>query len=324
MKKTFTYLAIFFCGLGLFGQESNNCYEIISTITRPDFPSENVNGPYYPGEKIKFHNIINYFSFAALPPGGNNCQWISGIVPALNENLENVTQIGLEQNWNWFNPGIVDYNLTNNKLNTSTSNAGHIILTYDELGNGNVTPGTVLPGGWWATSNGGGTDCTNDGDPDNMWGYPSNCSNVLKFEFDMEVRIKNLNELNNENLNADFTLFAFSDGEIGCWANGSCQNSKPFIFNGLISTGEKLSVNNDQDQSIKIFPTLTDEKLFIDNTNVNIAYSFSIYNNLGILVAEKSNLYGKTTLDVTDWSKGHYNIQVTTSNGKAIKRLMKL
>ena len=56
----------------------------IIQISRPSYPNENPEGPFYPGEEVEFC-LWNTFYVSAPPPNGNNCQWIQGIIPSLSD-----------------------------------------------------------------------------------------------------------------------------------------------------------------------------------------------------------------------------------------------
>ncbi len=236
------------CALGL----TFDCHDSGVIITRPEHPTADPAGPFCPGETVTMCFDIDFIvsSIGSNPPDGNNCQWIQGIIPTfstgwdvLGSNLPGQAP-GTSA---WFPEASVQYNGNNNIANIVTLPGGELGL---QVGGGTpLMNGTELPAGWWYTSNGGGPLCTNDGDPDNMWGLPGGCGSTQMVNFCLNVKVKELTQLTDceaENLN--FNLFIFADGETGCWSNMSCALALPVEFVGDIDCSGNITVEGDDKQ----------------------------------------------------------------------------
>ncbi|MBK8700928.1 MAG: hypothetical protein IPN29_15865 [Saprospiraceae bacterium] len=156
-----------------------DCYDgNITSITRSEFPQESPSGPYFPGETVTFCFNLEFNVSAPPPPDGNNCQWIQGIIPNIAGGWDfvgsDIKNQGPGGGWFWLDEGSVDYNI-NSSIYSIISVDGRKYMKYGGP-NAGMPAGTTLPGGWWYVSNGGSAACTNDGDPDNMWGLPSSCN----------------------------------------------------------------------------------------------------------------------------------------------------
>ena len=204
--------------------------------TRPEYPDEDPFGPYCPGETVNFCYEVD---FTVDPIGqGNNCQWIQGIIPTIGGGWDlSITPIddqGPDGGWFWLDEGNVDHNVDSPVLELINTPNG-LGLAY---GNGGLSAGDLLPGGWWYTSPGGGSGCTNDGDPDTMWGLPASCGSGSTVEFCFNLTVRELSDPADCG-DMDFTdlkvhIFTMADGQTGCWSNNSCAGDVPVVFDALM------------------------------------------------------------------------------------------
>lgn len=226
-----------------------DCYESeITSITRPEYPMANPNGPYCPGEVVNFCFNFVFTVSSPPPPDGNNCQWIQGIIPTLYGGWDfaesNLPTQGPGGGWFWLDEDEVDYNV-NSSIYSIVNIDGRKGLAYGGPSAG-MPAGTLLPGGWWFTSNGGSAGCTNDGDPDNMWGLPASCNATQIVNFCVDLKVKDLDEMVDcETEKLDFSVTVTADGETGCWDDLSCSLSTPLVFAGDIDCSGNITVEGD-------------------------------------------------------------------------------
>ena len=128
---------------------SFDCYSAdIIQISRPSYPNENPEGPFYPGEEVEFCFEIQFYVSAPPPPNGNNCQWIQGIIPSLSDAWDyegsNLSAQGPVGSWFWLDEDNVDYNVNSNIYSIKTVDG----RKYMEYGgqNAGMPDGTTLPG----------------------------------------------------------------------------------------------------------------------------------------------------------------------------------
>jgi len=215
-------------------------------VMRPEFPFEDAAGPFCSGETVSFCYSLDFLSSGINDPDGNNCQWLQGIIPVVGcgwdlevNSLESQVPAGM----NWFGDNEVDYNVPNPLIGSTVGCCGQVELPYNE--GGMLSPGDLLPKGFWFTSNGSGI-CTNDGDPDNMWGLPSPCGEITTVEFCFDLTVK---ELSSEDCNDPCTsdlsvqVFTFADGETGCWTNAVCAGDEPALSNTIATCVAALCDN---------------------------------------------------------------------------------
>ncbi len=241
------------------------CYTVQSTVTRPDNPNQDPNGPYCPEERVRFCYEIDFIVSGGnqSPPDGNNCQWIQGIIPCFGPGWDLAgsdpiegqgPQVG-QGNWFWLDEGNVYYNFDNNayELYPHPITGKKVLVRHStsDPNNNPVSQGDFLPGGWWATSP-GGNGCQNDlGDPNTTWGMklPQTCGGHQIVNFCIELKVKSINQIldcNNDDYNdLSLDLFAFADGETGCYTNLSCALSLPDEFYGKIECNVPDSVKAD-------------------------------------------------------------------------------
>ena len=213
------------------------------TAERPENPGAQPEGPYLPGELVRFtYNI----EFAVDSAGmGNNCQWLQGLIPSFGAgwNLQAVTPASQGPGgWQWLPEGSVDYNVMSNTLMLQPSPHGGTELA---TGSGGLIAGNLLPSGWWFTSPGVGASCSNDGDPDNMWGLPAACGDTVVVNFTFELQVTdNIDPIANaEDDYLKVEIFSMADGQTGCWANNTCGGDAPTSFFASAVTFDTNLVN---------------------------------------------------------------------------------
>ncbi len=221
-----------------------DCSSGTLTVSRPSFPGEDPSGPYCPGETVMFCYEVEFY--VDIPGTGNNCQWLQGIIPVIGAGWDqSATSLASQapMSWVWLDEGNVDYNASSEVLSLAQNTNGDLILEY---GQGGISDGDLLPGGWWFTSP-GGTGSTNDGDPDNMYGLEWPCGETMTFShcFELTARdIQSINDCSDENnIDLSVKIFNLADGETGCYNDVTCSGDTPVIFNGSIDCSTLLDIN---------------------------------------------------------------------------------
>ncbi len=210
-------------------------------LVRPENPDLPQAGPFNAGETVR---LCPKFKFISASIGeGNNCQWIQGIIPSLgtgwDEEGSNISVQSFEIRSiesQWFDAGTVDYNNENEFVGLNTNCRGGEYLDF--MGS-SLSPGELLPGGWWFTSDGTSSLCENNGDPDTMWGIPTNCGDTTSVEFCIDLKVRDHDDLSMvDECDRDLSLgiFVFADGETGCWTNTACVGSQPILYGGTLNT----------------------------------------------------------------------------------------
>ena len=202
--------------------------------TRPEYPDADPLGPYCPGEVVNFCYDV---TFTVDPIGqGNNCQWIQGILPTIGGGWDlealPIDGQGPMGSWFWLDEEEVQYNAPSSILGIINTPNGLGL----EYGPGTLTEGDLLPGGWWAVSDGGG--CVNDGNPNTMWGLPASCGSSQDVSFCFDLQVGELDDIA-DCADPDVTdlkvhIFTMADGQTGCWSNNSCSGDTPVTFNAQI------------------------------------------------------------------------------------------
>lgn len=218
------------------------------TITRPEFPNEDPNGPYFLGEVVEFCYSVQFVVDAAGE--GNNCQWIQGIVPTIGTGwdllarpIENQGPAGSD----WFEDEVLyqtDFSIYGIESNCN----GEPILSPAGTA---LSPGTLLPGGWYFVSPGATPLCTNTGNPNTGWGLPAACGSSQNVEFCFELEANNTQDTN-EFMDPCFTdmdvsIFVFADGQTGCWSQNSCAGDSPTEFSDGSLVFLSTTLDNDGD-----------------------------------------------------------------------------
>ncbi len=206
--------------------------------TRPEYPDSNPDGPYSPGETVNFCYSVDFNIGPVGDLSGNNCQWIQGIIPVVGCGWDSDLNDIANQppgGWFWLDEGEVNYNVSNPFLSLSSECCGGLSLEY---GDGGLSAGDELPGGFWFTSPGGGANCTNDGTPNTMWGLPGACGSSQSVEFCFDLTVKNVavpSECDDDcNSDLKIHIFTFADGETGCWSSSVCVGDMPIAFDAFM------------------------------------------------------------------------------------------
>ncbi len=310
------------------------CYTGILTPTRPENPTLDPNGPYFQDEIVEMTLSLIYT--ADEIGAGNNCAWLQGIIPVLGSGW-NIPDSNLEQNseipdgFEWYES--VEYNLENNDIIISNNFYNQPVLSYNPAG-GNLQAGTLLPGGWYYSSPGSGVNCTNDGTPDNSWGFPQACGS----SFELELRFNLVadpcydNGCGNECLDMDIDIFVMTDGETGCYSQQSC-NSKPISLQATkecttpgIQDDINLSQRSKESNNINVYPNPVMDVL---NINYDAVYENSTLTirTVNGTVIEKILLQKSTTgyqLDTQDYPSGIIFIEVIDGNYHSIEKISRL
>ncbi len=253
-----------------------DCSDSQLTVTRPENPSLDPNGPYLPGEKVEFCSTINFFVDAVGE--GNNCQWLQGIVPTIGTGWNTITCPIDEQGpagSEWFEEGIVNYQTFVSNYGIATNCNGQTILTASGA---SLEQGTPLPGGWYFISP-GAAGCDNNGNPNTGWGLPAGCGSTSTVEFCFELQANTLSA-NTDCTDPCFSdmevsIYVFADGQTGCWAQNSCAADIPtsFISGSIDCSVSAVDLDNDgftsdvdcNDNDPSIFPGAVELCDDIDN-----------------------------------------------------------
>ena len=205
------------------------------TSHRPENPFAHPDGPFCAGETVE---ICFDFDFTSDMIGtGNDCAWVQGIIPRFGSGWD-INAIPLSnQNsayFFWHPSGSVDYDRPMSSLKSYTDMNMDLKICHsnetDCTMGSYLTQGSLLPGGWWAVSN-GGPGCINDGDPDNMWGMPQACGSTVNYGLCINVKTKGMTSYCEAYEFEDYrvSFYVFSDGETGC-NNGYTCSSSSFAF----------------------------------------------------------------------------------------------
>lgn len=204
--------------------DNSGCINGSLTTSRPEFPNIDPSGPFFPGETVEFSYLIEMDMIAG--PSGS-CALLQGVIPTIGPgwDLQSLQLSGqtLGPGWNWFSEGSVDYNLNSDSLSIQQNANNQNILTY---GMGSIMSGELLPGGWWYTTDGDPSVCANDGDPDNMAGFPANCNAPLVLDLEFSMKVHN-EEVCAEVDYLSVQLFAMTDYQTGCGSSDNCQVLRP-------------------------------------------------------------------------------------------------
>ena len=226
------------------------CSEGSLVSERPDNDLGDPEGPFCPGEKVKFSYTVD---FTIDPAGqGNNCQWIQGIIPSFGAGWDLVACPAENQGpdgWNWFDEGEVSHNVNSPVLSLQPSPVGGTELVF---GGGGLGAGDLLPGGWWFTSQGGGATCSGSTDPNTTWGLPAPCGSSVTVEFEFFLQVKENFDLfacsDPDYLKVH--MFTMADGQTGCWSNNACASDQPAIFPGAIDCDALVGVTFDGERYV--------------------------------------------------------------------------
>jgi len=223
-------------------QDYIECSDGSLTVTRPENPQGNPNGPYCPGETVIFCYDMQFY--VDTPDQGNGCQWLQGIVPVLGGGWDlDVNKLEDQNPLNWFWFDDVHYNVDSPVLALGTDPNGEKILEY---GPGGMQAGDTLPGGWYFVSNGTNSGCTNDGHPDNMWGVNYPCGQVYNFSHCFELTTRSVEDIEDcedaFSRDLSITIFNFADGETGCYTSLACSGDTPVRFEGELDCSNLVDI----------------------------------------------------------------------------------
>jgi len=222
----------------------------LTSITREEYPDEDTDGPYCPGETVEFCFDID---FTVDPIGtGNNCQWIQGIIPTvgggwdLTVNPINDADEGPGGAWMWLPEDDVVY--------YPNGSAGSPVLELIDtphglglmFGSGGLSAGDGLPAAWWYSTAGGGPFCTDASHPNTAWGLPAGCGSSSSVEVCFDLTVREIDDPSQCN-DPDFTdlkvhLFTMADGQTGCWSNNTCSGDQPAVFNALMDCSSLIEI----------------------------------------------------------------------------------
>jgi len=100
--------------------------------------------------------------------------------------------------------------------------------------------------------------------------------------------------------------------------NLGCSNFNIFSVEYDYDTGLNESLK--KLASINIFPNPANNKTTLES--ISGSYDYYIYNNLGQLLSSKTHINGNSIIDLKEFSKGIYSIEVITENNRQIKKLI--
>lgn len=298
-------------------------------VSRPEFPNENSEGPFYPNETI---GLCYNLEFNTSNIGqGNNCTWVQGLVPILDGAwkesrewlIDSYAPNSFSAQHGWQGDEVT-YNLDNRNI-AIIGDGYNSRLIYTE-GNGNLKPGSKLPWGWWSVSNGTSVACLNDGHPNNGFGLPTACGTTAEIEFCFEIQIGECaSTTEDEKISID--MFVFSDGETGCWVNAVCSDP-PASFNGIVSCKNYFADPESETRSRGTFEVYPNPSSGLINVTMDLEMedpTISIYNPNGELVDlyRISNLNTKTKqIELSESLKGVFFIHIENERFKEIKKLI--
>ncbi len=309
--------------------ETSTCYGVETTVSRPENTHLDSNGPYCPGETVRFCYEITFEvgAPASVPPDGNGCQWIQGIIPCLGPGWDLEASMLEAQApmangglipWFWLDEGKVTYNFDNEvyELFRHSITKKLVLVHHPDLANNNhpLSGGDFLPGGWWATSSGQSVyKCGNNlKDPNVSYGMYSHprCGTIQHVDFCIDLRVKSMEELSKcESAGHDcndlsLDLFVFADGETGCFPSLSCGASTPGRFDGKIDDRAPESVNVHDTETCSGRPL--NVPIFLQSggkSDIKIEYSSDNPKNVSggsSFVIQRGNGYLQQTLNVAE------------------------
>lgn len=225
-------------------QQNIDCANATMQVIRREYPGANPDGPFCPGETVRFCYDLEFF--VDDRGTGNNCQWLQGVVPVLGGGWD-LAAMDLSDNvpndWIYLPEGSVDFNVDHPTIAPSVDPLGRISLEY---GPGGLSDGDLLPAGWWITTSGTDIGCVNTGDPDDMWGAEAPCGSSYFFThcFDLTTRavsdIQDCDDAFSRDLSVE--VYAFADGQTGCYMNSTCTGDVPASFEGELDCSTLLDI----------------------------------------------------------------------------------
>ena len=97
------------------------------------------------------------------------------------------------------------------------------------------------------------------------------------------------------------------------------QNTIPTIVKYKVSSTSEILENNDV--SLNIYPNPSNDIINI-NYSENTHYNFRLYDMKGTVFIDRENLIGQLIIDLKDYEKGVYFIEVVTSSGSKIDKIV--
>ena len=237
-----------------------DCYSATLDVTRPEHPGEPVTGPFCAGETVHFCYNVNFIVSpgGTVPPNGNNCQWIQGIVPVVYEGWDLVALPLSSQPGPggavWLNEGVVHYNFASTIYSPFFLPDGSLGLSW---GAGGLAAGGDMPAGWYWSSPGSGPDCTDGSNPDTAWGLPAGCGSGQNVNVCFDLKVKEFETAAEcQMARLRLTMFSFADGETGCWTNLSCGLSTPFEWQGVAACNSLITIDKEDKETCSGVPVL--------------------------------------------------------------------
>lgn len=306
-----------------------DCYSSSIELFRTENPTLPSNGPFFPGEVINIcYNVkFNVSRAGTVPPDGNNCQWLQGIVPVLYDAWDlKSNPFSLQASpggAKWLEEGIVHYNFDSPQYTPFTFDDGRLGLKWGE---GGLKAGGAMPAGWyWASPAALRLECNGeisidslciDGtNPDTAWGLPGACGSTQNVIICFEAKIKEYQNYQDcENAKADLTMFSFSDGELGCWTNISCALSNELHLSMKLDCSKvdsTVSVFDLNPSEFEISPNPSSERFSIQSSQIiDNEITYRIQNVSGQIVSQGILSSKITTISTTDWMTGLYFVQL--------------
>jgi len=284
---------------------SQECSSVgVLSSFRSEYPSADPAGPYCPGETVTFCYDLEY---NVDPQGtGNSCSWLHGIVPVLGCGWDlTINDIAdqVPEDSEWWPEGSVDYNIDNLDVDHAFDCCGKLSLEYPSanVNMGTLSEGDLLPGGFWFISN-GIDSCTNDGDPDNSWGYEFPCGEILFLSHCFNLTVKNhtiLADCDACNSDLKVDIFTFSDNETGCYGGEVCNdNVMHATFDGVLDCSSFVTVDIVSSDTEICNGATTNLELETNDTNYSIVVQSE--NNPNILGATINDTFPNGVVTISD------------------------
>ncbi|MEL6987695.1 MAG: PKD domain-containing protein, partial [Bacteroidota bacterium] len=247
-----------------------------------------LDGPYMPGEEVSFEYTLFEWKTDTIG-GGNNCQYLKGIVPifgngwdptSFNSNGQPLISDGPNTvagaSWVWFTEA--SYNEDSDLISIGDFNGfGFPDLCYiNEVncGGDNLIPSTILPPGWFAVIPG-------QGDVNNSFGDGSGCGlSFGPWQVSFTLKAIGPGECESvQDLNCDVKMFTFGDAEVGPPSNAdlNCDIDIPVILNANLDCCDSLGFAN-------AF-VCTGDSLQVVLSNDSIIFDWEVATNINVIGA---------------------------------------